>query len=205
MVAAVAENLELTDEAINAAFETLAAHRLHQRECPSCKKTLPLVPAAFRPDPSSVDGFSKLCVVCDMEEQRTLMASCIAEANLQLNITLHRRACGMASRASDQDHGVPHLKSLYQRTIEAFGGPEGLAAARVATFLAAPEGSMHRIKIIDGIDRMGIKVTEHGQADIDVEKMSEEELVANRKRIEEKLQQQLASKNQLETTAERVA
>lgn len=205
MVAAAEPHLELTDDAINAALEALAAHRMRQKQCPGCEKILPMVPAAFRPDPGSEDGFSRLCVMCDIQEQQTLVKACIAEANLSLNVSLHRRAVVMAGRASDQDCGVPHLKSLYQRTIEAFGGPEGLAAARVATFLAAPEGSMGRIKMLHGIDRMAIKVTEAGNADLNVESMTGEELAVAKKRIEDQLRRQLIEQNRVEATAVAVA
>lgn len=189
----------LNDEAIDAAFDQLSAHRLSVKECPGCKKTLPLVPAAFRPEPASPDGFSEKCAVCDIEEQRRLIETCIAEANLSVNHGLHERSISMIGRASGDDAGVPHLKTLYQRQVEVFGGPEGLASAKAATYMAAKEGSIQRVKILEGIDKLAVKVTETGNADQNYSAMSQEDLARAKREIEERLIKQI------DTTAQRVA
>jgi hypothetical protein len=200
MTAAVADSIDfLSDDAIGEAFAEIAAHRLAKKTCPDCKKELPLVPAAFRPDPASPDGYSQRCVICDIEDQRRVMDACVAEANLTVNAGLQGRAIRMAARASDASNGVPHMKVLLQRYLEAFGGPEGIAAAKVATYLAAKDGSMQRVKILDGVDRMSVKVAEAGGADMNVEGMTDDELKRVKAAIEDRL------KRQIDVAAERVA
>lgn len=199
-MAAVAEtpNLDfLSDDAIDEAFTAIATARIARKTCPACKKELPLVPAAFRVEPASPDGYSKKCVICDIEEQQNLIDTCIAEANQSVEIGLQRRAIQMASRADD-DGGTPHIKVIYQRLMEVFGGATGFAGATAATFLAAPRGSQQRVKILAETNKVGAKVTELGSADLNVETMTEDELKAQKAKIEERL------RKQIETTATQV-
>jgi len=71
---------------------------------------------------------------------------------------------------------VPHMGETFQRIMEAFGGPGGLAQQVVATYYRSAPGSQQRQRIIESVLRLNIKVSESGAAQKSFEELTNEEL-----------------------------
>jgi|TARA_R100000458_G_scaffold59277_1_gene69371 hypothetical protein len=71
---------------------------------------------------------------------------------------------------------VPHMGETFQRIMEAFGGPGGLAQQIAATFYRSAPGSQQRQRILESILRLNIKVSESGAAQKSFEELTNEEL-----------------------------
>ena len=155
--------------------------------CPGCKRTLPFVPSVFPVDHSSPTGHSETCQSCRIKEQQELIDACVAEANLVVDLEIHKRIGDLSRRTSSEDQGVPHVKTLFQRLSEAFGGPEGLAAAHAATYAAAKPGSAQRVGVLKLADSMAIEVTRSGGADVDLAQMTPDELRELRSQVEKRV------------------
>ena len=71
---------------------------------------------------------------------------------------------------------VPHMGETFQRIMEAFGGPGGLAQQIAGTFYRAAPGSQQRQRILEAVLRLNIKVSESGAAQKSFEELTNEEL-----------------------------
>jgi len=145
---------------------------MSSKACSKCSVEYPLNKDFWHRDNHSADGFRTTCKMCRSEEvaskrkeKVTKAADKIEDEGIDILDTL-------VKGGSD----VPHMGETFQRIMEAFGGPGGLAQQIASTFYRAPSGSQQRQRILESILRLNIKVSESGAAQKSFDELTNEEL-----------------------------
>jgi len=142
------------------------------KRCRHCKVDYPATTQYFGEDASKEDGFATICKVCRQDEEderqkrrRDHRLQMIDDASFKL-------LENMARGGSD----VPHMAEIYQRLMDVYEGAGGYAAHFMAQYLESKPGGTTRTKMLEMIMRIGMKVSEAGNAQIPLELMSDEDL-----------------------------
>jgi hypothetical protein len=81
---------------------------------------------------------------------------------------------------------TPHIATMFEAMMRQFGGPDGMARCIKSTYLAAPQGSHTRAKILSDIQKMGMAVTDEGRSR-SVDQMDDAELKITHDRVMQRL------------------
>lgn len=160
------------------------------KDCAGCGQVYPLSRLYWHADSNTDTGFHSHCKSCRLgkkaKEQIDLAEQALAEKVKEAQAT--SLAILDVMQVPKNYSRVPHMAELYERMIEVFGGPQGIAQHYLLTFLAAKPGSSIRQKIMQSMMNLSVMVSQDGKARVPLELMSEEDVD---RAIEEKAKQVL--------------
>lgn len=147
------------------------------KACTKCGLDLPI--DMFGRDISKADGLKPVCRTCRNAEQ-------IERQRLKDKKKIHRvtdATLELTEHAVEQTRDprlrqelAPHLASVYEKVMTAWGGAEGFARTLRSQYDNAPEGSAMRNKILDIIWKMAEKCSEQQWVQRPLEDMTDDEL-----------------------------
>ena len=140
--------------------------------CTRCNVDYPLTREFWHRDNHSADGYRSICKMCRSEEVEKNRKEKVSKAIDKVEDEGVDILDTLIKGGSD----VPHMGETFQRIMEAFGGPGGLAQQIAATFYRSAPGSQQRQRILESILRLNIKVSESGAAQKSFEELTNEEL-----------------------------
>ena len=128
----------------------------NSRACTRCNVEYPLTREFWHRDNHSADGYRTTCKMCRSEEVENNRKEKVSKAVDKIEDEGVDLLDTLLKGGSD----VPHMGETFQRIMEAFGGPGGLAQQIAATFFRSAPGSQQRQRILESILRLNIKVSE---------------------------------------------
>ncbi len=143
-----------------------------KKTCTKCQIDYPLNKDFWHRDNHASDGFRSTCKMCRAEELESKRKEKASETIERIEGEGVDLLDTMIKGGSD----VPHMGETFQRIMEAFGGPGGLAQQIAGTFYRAAPGSQQRQRILEAVLRLNIKVSESGAAQKSFEELTNEEL-----------------------------
>jgi len=149
------------------------------RTCSLCNIELPLTASYFDRKRDAPDGFRSECKQCRKEKREKGNrddGQLIDPNDDDASAKAMRRLKRSLMNAPANESRLPHQAEIYERLMDLAGGASGFAELYMASVLAAPVGSINRQKGLDAILRLGIKVSEDGQANQRIEDMSQEDI-----------------------------
>lgn len=141
-----------------------------------CGESLPISAQYFDRDNSNENGFKGICKICRSEQRRHKDNEEIAERVRMLDKATLKALTGLATSPKADLVSVPHMATCLEHLIGVFGGPQGYAQHSMANYLMAKPGSQNRVKILQMVQQLFIKVSEAGYAQVPLEKMTDEQL-----------------------------
>ena len=142
------------------------------KTCTKCNVEYPLRRDFWHRDNHSADGYRTTCKMCRSEEVEKNRKEKVSKAVDKIEDEGVDLLDTLLKGGSD----VPHMGETFQRIMEAFGGPGGLAQQVAATFFRSAPGSQQRHRILESVLRLNIKVSESGAAQKSFEELTNEEL-----------------------------
>lgn len=140
--------------------------------CACCREEYPRNDTYFTPDPSMPDGYRPKCANCRSAQSRKKHMRMVRNRVRKLD----KASMAIIDAIAERGTAVPHIAEVFQRLMDAYGGAAGLARHHMAQYLSSKPGSQIRQRMIEGIIKLSIKVTDHGGARKPVEMMDDEEL-----------------------------
>lgn len=143
-----------------------------EKLCDECGTQFPATADYFHRDAYKEDGLKATCRSC--RSKRNIVSEDGAIATRLKKMELE--SAELLDQLTSGGSSIPHQAELLECLVHAMGGVQGFSKHVMATYLAATPGSATRQKLLDMIVKLTIKVTEHGDANLPVELMTDDDL-----------------------------
>lgn len=146
--------------------------------CRRCDRRKPLNSDYFDRDMDKESGFRTVCKQCrkEIREGEEEPPTLSLQDSSDLNDRNVLEAVKELSRVGGDPNNLPHIATVLENLMRAFGGIEGFSRHVALNYLASRPGSMARNKILQSIMSMAVKVSESGATKPPLDLMDEADL-----------------------------